>query len=73
MKTMDDKEHKDPNTLQILWSMLASFIGVQNKKNFERDNAYIEKKGIKPYIFMGILLVIVFHLTIFTIVKLVTP
>ncbi|NKB37248.1 MAG: DUF2970 domain-containing protein [Gammaproteobacteria bacterium] len=70
---MENENSKDPNALQILWSMLASFVGVQNKRNFERDNAYIEKKGIKPYIFMGIFLVIVFHLTIFTIVKLVIP
>ena len=68
-----EPDHKDPNILQIMWSMLASFVGVQNKKNFERDNAYIEKKGIKPYIIMGILLVIVFHLSIFALVKFVVP
>lgn len=70
---MTIKEPKDPNVLQIAWSMLASFIGVQNKKNYERDNAYIEKKGLKPYIIMGICLVIVFHITLFTIVKFVIP
>lgn len=64
---------KDPNIMQIAWSMMASFFGVQNRENFERDNAYIEKKGLKPYIIMGVLLVIVFHLVIFTIVKLVVP
>ena len=68
-----EPDHEDPNILQIMWSMLASFVGVQNKKNFERDNAYIEKKGIKPYIIMGILLVIVFHLSIFALVKFVVP
>ena len=68
-----EKSDKDPNLLQIMWSMVASFVGVQNKKNFERDNAYIEKKGIKPYIIMGILLVIIFHLSIFAIVKFVVP
>ena len=68
-----ESNDKDPNILQIMWSMLASFIGVQNRKNFERDNAYIEKKGIKPYIIMGILLVIILHLGIFAIVKFVVP
>jgi hypothetical protein len=70
---MDTENQKDPNVLQIIWSMLASFIGVQNKKNYERDNAYIEKKGLKPYIIIGILLVIVFHVTLYTIVKFVIP
>jgi hypothetical protein len=70
---MNTENPKDPNVFQIAWSMLASFIGVQNKKNYERDNAYIEKKGLKPYIIMGVLLVIMFHVTLYTIVKFVIP
>ncbi len=70
---MSEKAQKDPNLFQIAWSMLASFIGVQNKENYERDNAYIEKKGLKPYIIMGVLLVIAFHVTLFIIVKFVIP
>jgi Protein of unknown function (DUF2970) len=58
---------------QIAWSMLAAFFGVQNKKNFERDNAYIEKKGIKLYIIMGFCLAIAFFLGLFAIVKFVVP
>ena len=64
-------EQKDPNIFQIAQSILASFFGVQNKENYERDNAYIEKKGLKPYILMGIAFVIVFHIMLFILVKVV--
>ena len=70
---MDKDEVKDPNLLQIAWSMIAAFFGVQNKKNFERDNAYIEKKGIKIYIIMGFSLVLGFGLILYTIVNLIVP
>jgi len=70
---MDKDKVKDPNLLQIAWSMIAAFFGVQNKKNFERDNAYIEKKGIKIYIIMGFSLVIGFGLILYTIVNLIVP
>lgn len=65
-------EQKDPNIFQIAHSILAAFIGVQSKKNHERDDAYVEKKGLKPYILMGIALVIVFHLILYAIVKIIT-
>lgn len=64
-------EQKDPNIFQIAQSILAAFIGVQSKKNHERDDAYVEKKGLKPYILMGIVLVIVFHLILYAIVKII--
>jgi hypothetical protein len=64
-------EQKDPNILQIAQSMLAAFIGVQSKENHERDDAYVEKKGLKPYVIMGFALVIAFHLVLLVIVKVV--
>lgn len=70
---MKIKDNKDPNILQIAWSMFAAFFGVQNRKNYERDNAYIEKVGLKPYIIMGICLLVAFLFTLFTIVKFVVP
>ncbi len=73
MYVMNREEKKDPNLLQIAWSMAAAFFGVQNKKNFERDNAYIEKKGIKIYIVMGFSLAIGLCLILFTIVNLIVP
>jgi len=65
-------EQKDPNIFQIAHSILAAFIGVQSKKNHERDDAYVEKIGLKPYIIMGIVMVIVFHLVLYAIVKIIT-
>ena len=64
-------EHKDPNIFQIALSLLASFFGVQSQKNMDRDEAYIEKKGIKVYIIMGFFLVFCLLISLFGIVKLV--
>jgi hypothetical protein len=64
-------EHKDPNIFQIAFSLLASFFGVQNQANMDRDEKYIEKNGIKVYIIIGFLLVFCLLLTLFGIVKLV--
>lgn len=69
----ESRKPEDPNILQIGWSILASFIGVQSRKNLDRDNAYIEKKGLKPYIIVGIILTLVFYFSIYTIVKFVVP
>lgn len=65
------KEQKDPTIFQIAFSILASFFGVQNKENYERDNAYIEKKGIKIYVIMGFLFAFIFHMVIYLLVKIV--
>jgi hypothetical protein len=70
---MNTEEEKDPNILQIAFSIIAAFFGVQNKRNFERDNAYIEKKGIKIYVVMGFCIAIAFFLSLFAIVNIVAP
>ena len=64
-------EHNDPTVFQIAFSLLASFFGVQSQKNMDRDEAYIEKKGIKVYIIMGFFLVFCLLLTLFGIVQLI--
>lgn len=64
-------EDKDPNIFQIAFSLLASFFGVQNQENMDRDERYIEKNGIKVYIIMGFFLVFCLLLTLFGIVKIV--
>lgn len=64
-------EYKDPNIFQIALSLLASFFGVQNQANMDRDERYIEKNGIKVYIITGFFLVFCLLLTLFGIVKLV--
>jgi DUF2970 family protein len=64
-------DYKDPNIFQIAFSLLASFFGVQSQKNMDRDEAYIEKHGIKVYIIMGFFLVFCLLVTLYLIVKLV--
>ena len=67
----DSTQDKDPNIFQVAFSLLASFFGVQSQKNMDRDEKYIEKKGIKVYIIMGFFLVFCLLLTLFGIVKLI--
>jgi hypothetical protein len=43
-----------PNMLQIIWSMLAAFCGVQNSANHDRDDTYIDEVGFRPYIIVGV-------------------
>lgn len=64
-------EYKDPNIFQIAFSLLASFFGVQNQANMDRDEQYIEKNGIKVYIVMGFFLVFCLLVTLYGIVKLI--
>ena len=67
----DSTQDKDPNIFQVAFSLLASFFGVQSQKNMDRNEKYIEKKGIKVYIIMGFFLVFCLLLTLFGIVKLI--
>ena len=58
MATSDKPDSSKPSLLQITWSMIAAFCGVQNDENHERDFAYIDEVGFKPYIIIGIILAI---------------
>ena len=62
---------KDPNIAQIAFSLLASFFGVQSQQNMDRDEAYIEKNGIKVYVIMGFFLVFCLLLTLYGIVQII--
>jgi hypothetical protein len=48
-----------PNMLQIIWSMIAAFCGIQSNANHDRDDDYIDKVGFRPYIIAGIGLTLV--------------
>ena len=67
----DEPQHKDPNIFQIMFSLIASFFGVQSEKNLARDEKYIEKHGIKVYIITGFLLVFFLLVSLFTLVKII--
>ena len=58
---------------QIVLSILASFIGIQKRKNMQRDMAYLEEHGFILFIIVGILLAILLHLIIYGIVLIILP
>lgn len=60
-----------PSTLQIIWSMIAAFCGVQNGANHDRDDEYIEKVGFRPYIIAGIVLTLAVIAGLWLVVKLI--
>ncbi len=62
---------KDPSISQIAFSLLAYFFGVQSQQNMDRDEAYIEKNGIKIYVIMGFFLVFCLLISLFGIVQIV--
>lgn len=64
-------EDKKPSIIELFKSMFGSFIGVQTKEQYKKDDEYIEKHGLRPYIIMGICLAILFHFVLFGIVMLV--
>ena len=64
-------EQKDPSMLYIIWSVLAAFFGVSNKENYDRDRAYVEKVGFRPYIIAGIILTAIFMLSVYAVVMIV--
>ena len=55
--------------LQVLGSVLSSFLGVQKNKTRERDFTYGRPRD---FILVGILLTLVFILVVWGVVKLVT-
>ena len=69
----DSSKNEDLSLFQIAHSILAAFFGVQSKENYKRDDAYIEKKGILPFVIMGFALAITLHVIIYGIVQLVIP
>ena len=57
--------------MQMVWSVVASFCGIQTDRNLDRDDAYIDKTGFTPYIVIGVILTILFVLLIYAVVQLV--
>jgi hypothetical protein len=60
-----------PGALDILCSMLAAFFGVQTAANLDRDDAYIDEVGFRPYIIAGVLLTLVLIGLLWTTVQLI--
>lgn len=61
-------EPRPPTFLQIVWSVLASFFGVQSRKNRERDFT----SGKAPhYLAIAVIMTALFVLTLWLVVQLV--
>jgi hypothetical protein len=58
-----------PSMLQILWSMIAAFCGIQNAANHERDDSYIDEVGFLPYIIVGVGLTAMFVVGLYLLVQ----
>jgi hypothetical protein len=61
--------HTKPTMLQIIWSMIAAFCGIQNSANHDRDDTYIDEVGFRPYIIAGIGLTAVCVVAIYLLVQ----
>ena len=59
-------EDKNPSALQIISSVLASFIGVQSTKNRERD---FKHGRAAHFIIAGLILTLVFIMLVYSAVK----
>lgn len=71
MRTFTESNRSKPNLLQILWSMMAAFFGVQSNRVHDRDADYIDEVGFLPYIIVGVILAVVFVLGIYAIVQII--
>ena len=67
----EDSSQSKPTNLQIIWSMVAAFCGIQSERNHDRDSAYIDQVGFMPYIIVGVVLTMIFIATIWFTVRLI--
>ena len=54
--------------VKIFQSIISAFFGVQNNQKLDEDDEFVEKYGIKYFLIFGFFLVIVFLVTLYTIV-----
>ena len=58
---------------RVIRSLLASFIGVQSRKNMTEEVSLLEKHGFALFIVMGFALAIFLHLILYAVVVMVLP
>ncbi len=56
------------DTLQIIHSSLSAMIGIQNKKNLERD---FQRKSMVPFVIAGVIFSALFVVVLVTIVRII--
>lgn len=65
-----DQQPDKPTFIQMVISTIWAFLGISKNARRERD---FQHGDPKVFIFVGILLTVVFILTVYTVVKLVLP
>lgn len=69
-----DREPDNPSQrslLQMTWSIVAAFCGIQSDANLDEDDRQIEEHGFMPYIVIGIILTLLFMGAIYGVVQLI--
>ena len=56
--------------LNAIKSVMAAFIGVQKKENLIED---FNKKSATPFIVAGVLMAVIFVVSVYTVVQLILP
>jgi len=57
--------------LNIIQSVLAAFIGIQKNSRFNDDDKFIEKNGFMPYLLVGLVLALMFIISIVFVVSII--
>jgi len=52
----------------IIKSVLSAFCGIQSNKNYHKDDEFIEKNGVKYFLIIGFILVLILGLLLFYLV-----
>jgi|TARA_B110000027_G_C15848135_1_gene181440 hypothetical protein len=55
--------------LQIIKSVLSAFCGIQSSNNLHKDDEFIESNGVKYFLIIGFILVLILGLLLFYLVS----
>ena len=53
----------------IIKSVLSAFCGIQSVNKFYKDDAFIEKNGVKYFLIVGFILIIILGVLLFYLVE----
>tara|TARA_B100000780_G_scaffold186568_1_gene131021 strand:- start:869 stop:1057 length:189 start_codon:yes stop_codon:yes gene_type:complete len=57
--------------ISIIKSVLSAFCGIQSNKKFNHDDEFIENNGVKYFLIVGFILVILLGLALYSLVNLI--
>jgi len=71
MKQAEHPAGKKIGIARLVWSLVAAFCGIQNQENHDRDTSHLEEVGFLPYIITGVVLTVLFVLTVYLVVQII--